>query len=185
MGRINGINSDYAMKNGAVGPVFPPAKPPMAPLPSAPRVDMKLFICPYNQPNGLEAEGTVCTGVDASCPHVPEKTGHALLSLNQDQGIQLIAGPGNKVQIDQSGAIVLAPTTKVVVGKTLEITADSQTFTVTPSSAGITLQHANGARVVFKANGDMELVTKNNSGTVSIQGNLVVSGTVMRNGQVI
>lgn len=178
MGRINGINSDYAMIDGAIAKVEPnPAN-----------LELKLFLCPYEQPNGLEAESGTCNGLKTTCPNPGPKTGHALLHLSQTEGIKLVTDDGTKLQLFQNaggnaGLIALSPAGgKVHIDGAMELVAAGHTLTVTPSAAGITLQHANGSRVVFKANGDLELVTKNNAGTVTIQGNLVVSGTLTRNG---
>jgi hypothetical protein len=184
MGRINGINSDYKMIGGQIKPSVPEAIPP-APLIGAPPLELKLFICPYNQPSALqsEVEALICDGTNATCPTL--NVGHALVHLSQTDGIKLTAGLENTVQVAQNGMIALSPTNgqTVQVNGPLVVLANGHTLTITPSAAGITLQHANGAKVVFKPNGDMDLVTKNNTGTVNIQGNLVVSGTLTRQGQ--
>lgn len=181
MARINGINSDYAMIDGAITKVEP----------SPANLELKLFLCPYAQPNGLEAESGTCSGLEASCPHPNPKTGHALVHLSQTEGLKLCTDGGTLVQLNQNaggnpGVILLHPAGgKVMVDGAVELVAGGHTLTITPSGTGITLQHANGAKVVFKPNGDLDLVTKNNTGTVNIQGNLVVSGTLSRQGQLL
>lgn len=178
MARINGVNSDYIMQEGAIIAVDP--KPA--------NLELKLFLCPHEQKNALEAESNTCTGVDTLCPSPALKTGHALLHLSQTEGIKLKTDGGNELRLHQNsgqdaGVILLKPASKVKVTGVMELVAGGHTITITPSATGVTLQHANGARVVFKANGDLDLVTKNNTGTVNIQGNLVVSGTLSRQGQ--
>jgi hypothetical protein len=178
MGRINGINSDYKKIDGTITKVTPePAN-----------LELKLFLCPYDEPNGLEEESGICNGLKGSCPNAGPKSGHALLHLSQTEGINLVTDDGTKLQLHQNtgpnaGVIALSPASgKVRIDGAVELVAGGHTLTITPSGTGITLQHANGARVVFKTNGDLDLVTKNNTGTVNIQGNLVVSGTLSRNG---
>lgn len=205
MARINGINSDYIL--GPDGIVEVP--------PSPGNLDLKLFLCPYKEPNGLEATSGTCTGTDAACPHAGAKTGHALVHLSETQGIRLATDAGTHLQLHQNsgpdaGKISLRPAAAVVrVEGSLELSAGGHTFhlgthatgvqldgalqlvagghtlSITPSATGITVQHANGARVVFKPNGDLDLITKNNTGVVTIQGNLVVSGTLSRQGQIL
>jgi hypothetical protein len=178
MARINGINSDYAMVDGAIAKVEPnPAN-----------LELKLFLCPYEQPNGLEAESGTCNGLKTTCPNPGPKTGHALVHLSQNEGIKLVTDDGTMLQLHQNsggspGQIVLHPAgTKVKIESALELVAGGHTITITPSAQGVTLQHTGGASVVFKPNGGMDILTLNNTGTVTIQGNLVVSGTLTRQG---
>jgi hypothetical protein len=181
MARINGINSDFAMVGGKIDKVTPtPAN-----------LELKLFLCPYEQNNALEAESGVCNGLNSTCPNPGPKTGHAIVHLSQNEGISLVTDGGTKLQLHQNsgpnaGTIALSPANaKVRINGALEIVSQGQTFTITPSPAGITLQHTNGAGVVLKANGDIDLITKNNTGNVNIQGNLIVSGTVTRQGELL
>ncbi len=214
MGRINGVNSDYKMIGGAIGKVEPnPAN-----------LELKLFLCPYEQHNELEAETGTCAGIDTVCPNPGPKLGHALLHLSQTEGITLKTDGGTTLQLHQNagptpGLIAMTPAGGKVrvngamelvagghtismtpsatgvalqhtngakldfkVGGAMEIVAGGQSITITQSAAGITLQHTNGSKVVFKPNGNLDLITNNNTGTVNIQGNLVVSGTLSRNG---
>lgn len=181
MARINGINSDYIL--GPDGIVEVP------PLPG--NLDLKLFLCPYKEPNALEATSGTCTGTDSACPHDGPKTGHALVHLSETQGVRLATDSGTQLRLHQNsgvdaGKISLSPAAAVVkVNGGMEMVAGGHTLTITPSATGITVQHANGARVVFLPTGDLQLITKANTGTVTIQGNLVVTGTVTRQGQII
>lgn len=216
MARINGINSDYRMVGGKVQEVSP------APLPPPANLDLKLWICPAGSPNGLEAETGTCTGLNTTCPSA--HAGHALVHLSETEGLKLVTDAGTSLQLFQNsgpnaGQIVLHPAAaKVHVDGVLELTAGGHTVTITPSAAGITVQHAGGGAVKFKSNGSLELttggqtvtvsgtgtaltiahangsqvafknsggldlVTNGGTGTVNISGNLVVSGTLTRNG---
>ncbi|MEM0995717.1 MAG: hypothetical protein AAGN35_01500 [Bacteroidota bacterium] len=178
MARINGVNSDYIKQGDGIIEVDP--KPA--------NLEMKLFICPYGQPSSLEAESNYCDGTDSGCPNsAGNDPGHALMQLSQSDGVRLQADGGNELRVHQgNGPITLAPASGTVeVSGALTLEVDGQRLSITPSTAGIMLEHTNGARVVFLPNGDLDLITKNNSGTVNIQGNLVVSGTLTRMGVVL
>lgn len=101
--------------------------------------------------------------------------------------IQLTAN-GHTVTITPSGTGITiqhagGASVKFEAGGTLKLTAGAQTVTVSEAGGGLRLSHANGSSVTLKTNGGMDLITSNNTGTVNIQGNLVVSGTLSRQGQ--
>lgn len=181
MGRINGINSDYIL--GPDGIIEVPHTPGT--------LDLKLFLCPYDQPNALQETSGTCTGTEAACPNAGPKTGHALVHLNETSGISLQTDGGTTLRVHQNsgpdaGKISFSPAAAIVkVNGAIELVAGGHTITITPSATGISFQHSNGAQVVFKPTGDLDLITKNNTGTVNIKGNLVVTGTVTRQGQII
>ncbi|MEO1261098.1 MAG: hypothetical protein AAFZ15_20015 [Bacteroidota bacterium] len=161
MARINGVNSDFHLQtNGEIkedqgDPLF-----------------MKLFICPYNEPNALEeASGAVCTGIDTACPATPNKTGHALVELNQDNGITLRTDNGNNLQVDQGGNIRLNPNgdLKVKTGFTIKVTGNK-----------VSLESPSGAKVVMQSNGNVDIFTKNDNGNVVVHGNLQYTGTLAK-----
>lgn len=177
MARINGVNSDYIKQGDGIIEVDPrPAN-----------LEMKLFICPHEQNSALEAENNICIGEDSACPNPGPKTGHAMVQLSQNNGIRMMAGDDNLLQVHQgSGSIEMSPASgQVQVNGAIRLVANGHTITIVPSASGISMTHTNGASVEFKPNGDLDLNTKNSSGTVNIQGNLVVSGTVTRQGQII
>ncbi|MCB9232794.1 MAG: hypothetical protein H6581_14075 [Bacteroidia bacterium] len=184
MARINGVNSDYKFINGIVDKSWKP------PLP-APNLEMKLFICPYEEKNALEADNNICVGEDNACPHAVTQNGHAFVHLSQTEGIKLKTDGGTQIQLEQNsgggtGKITLNPASGTThFNGEIELVANGHTIKISPLGTGISLKHTNGAEVVFKANGGLDLITKNNTGTVNIQGNLVVSGTLTRQGQAI
>ncbi|HHG85209.1 MAG TPA: hypothetical protein ENJ82_10735 [Bacteroidetes bacterium] len=180
MGRINGVNSDYTRQGDGIIEVTP--KPA--------NLELKMFICPHDQKNALEAESAICTGLDSACPNPGPKTGHALLHLSESEGLRLGTDAGTELRLHQNtgpdaGKIVLSPAaSEVRIVGALKLEAGGQTVTITPSAAGISIA-GGGAEIVLKPNGDLDLVTQNGTGTVNIMGNLVVSGTLTRTGQQI
>lgn len=180
MARINGINSDYVLQGDQIIEIDP--KPA--------NLELKLFICPHDQNNALQAENSVCTGEDSACPNPGAKSGHALVHLSQNGGIRLVTDGGTELQLHQNsgpdaGVIALRPAgAKVHLEGALELEAGGRTLTITPSGAGVTIA-SGGAQVRMLPNGNLDLITQGNSGTVTVQGNLVVSGTLTRQGQQI
>lgn len=160
MARINGVNSDYHLKtNGEI------KEEPGNPL------FMKLFICPYKQPSALEkASGPVCTGTNTACPS-PTKTGHAMVELNQANGITLMTDNGNSLNVDQAGNIQLNPSNdlKIKTGFTIKVTGNT-----------VSLESPGGSKVVLQANGNVDIFTKNNAGNVVVHGNLQYTGTLAK-----
>jgi len=95
MARINGANSDYkrvgdSIKEDLSNPIF-----------------LKIYICPNEQLNPLEEpkDGKeVCEG--NFCPnHILD--GHAMIHLNQQTGVEIMAGEKNRILIKQNGDIEL------------------------------------------------------------------------------
>jgi flagellar basal body rod protein FlgF len=158
MARINGINSDYRMIGGKIQEVLPPPA----------NLELKLFICPTAQPNGLEAEAATCNGQNTTCPSA--HVGHALLHMHQVDGIKLVTDNGNMLQLNQAGVIALSPPTKVQVTSPLEVVKDGQTITVTPSGTGVLVQHTGGSSIRFKSNGTLEITTGGQTVTISGSG---------------
>ncbi len=176
MARINGVNSDYKFKGGAIEEVKPAPNP----------LELKLFICPTAQKNSIEAEGTVCTGINTACPATPAaaKNGHALLHLHQLTGLNLVTDNNNRLQLDQSGTILLQPpaTGKVETRGKVEMknAAGSKTMiTVTNDSVIIT---AGGSRIELQNTGNIQIDLAA-AKEVVVNGNLRVTGTV--NGKIL
>ena len=173
MGRINGVNSDYKFKNGAIEEVRP------APTP----LELKLFICPNNQKNSIEAEAGICNGINTTCPGNP-KTGHAMLHMHQQSGLQLVTDNNNKLQLDQGGTILLQPGS----GGKVETRGNVEMKNAAGNATALTLQNNTvvitvaGARIEIKSDGNIEL-TPAAGKAVKINGNLTVTGTV--NGKTI
>lgn len=212
MARVNGVNSDYQLINGTIQEVSSePAE-----------LYMKIFICPYRQPNALEplnGASRRCEGIDSLCPKGDKgdgALGHAMIQLHQGEGIKLITDKDNRLVLDQEGNIRLSPSINgkaevngafVIKRKSGEevlldvslnkislqvdggpkIHIDGNRVQVIKQSSpkkvivditedDITLEADSGAKVSLKQNGDIDLHTKANSGTVTIHGNLHVTG---------
>ncbi|MEM6263411.1 MAG: hypothetical protein AAGI38_12940 [Bacteroidota bacterium] len=175
MARINGTNSDYVFDAVSGGVVEVPDPKPA--------VEMRLFICPYDMPNTLEDQGSEpsrCIGIDEDCPN-PTKSGHALMHLHQNDGITLRTDNRNILQLTQNGDIQLRPSTggQAEVRGIFEVRqASGNTVLLEVGPSDVRIRAVNGAEVVIRSNGNIDLITENNAGTVNIQGNLVVSGTI-------
>ena len=95
MGRINGANSDYKRVGNGIQEVL-----------SNP-IFLKIYICPNEQLNPLEEpkDGKkVCEG--NSCPD-HSLAGHAMIHLNQETGVEIMAGEKNRILVKQNGDIEL------------------------------------------------------------------------------
>jgi hypothetical protein len=172
MARINGVNSDYRFSNGAIKEVKPAPSP----------LELRLFICPSGQKNQLEAEGTVCQGQNTTCPALA--TGHALLHLHQGTGISLVTDNNNRLQLDQSGNLLLQPsgTGKVETRGPVEMKDAAGNATLLTVTANAVILTAGGARIELQNNGNIQ-ITPAAAGKVTILGNLEVTGLV--NGKTI
>lgn len=177
MGRINGENSDYELVDGQIQQVDP-----------FQTLELRLFICPYDQPNKLEplngASGR-CTGIKSACPHVPEKNGHALVHLHQNEGVSLIADNNNELKVDQSGNIQLNPVAggEVQIKGKLRLTIGSNTLLEVGDNNEVVLQSPSGAQVKLQQNGSIDVTPKSGStinlnGDVAVTGNITASGTI-------
>ena len=186
MARINGINSDYKKTGESILPVEPPPS----------NLELKLFLCPYGEPNQLEAESNVCTGTDTACPHSPQDSGHAMVHLSQADGIRLQTDSDNQLRLFQKddqnfpGSIHLSPSSpgeakvngKLRVDGNFEVrTSNGNTVLINVTGSTVTVRNSSGARIVLKSNGDMDLHTSGNNGNVKVHGNLLVTGTVTPN----
>lgn len=192
MARINGINSDYKKMGDGIVEV--------SPQPS--NLELKLFLCPYGEPNQLEEESGVCTGTEAACPHPAPKNGHAMVALSQSEGIRLQTDGNNQLRLFQTsdpshpGSIHLNPTNagEAKVNGDFRVdgeaefrgdfqvrTSNGNTILIDVSSSTVTVRNSSGARIVLKSNGDMDLHTSGNNGNVKVHGNLLVTGTVTPN----
>lgn len=155
--RINGINSDYKMGNsGAIEEV------------EGDPLFMRLFICPNRQPNKLKQKTGVCEGIGTSCPANP-KTGHAMVELNESDGVILRTDGNNNLVVGQDGHIELNAKNHVKI---------KSTFTIKISGNQASLESNGGAKIILKSNGNIEIATKNNTGEVLIKGNLKYTGTL-------
>ena len=95
MGRINGANSDYQYDGNNVVEVKP--KPD--------QLYMKIYICPGEEKSPLETNINPCTGTKAGCPN--HHNGHAMIHLNKDMGVEIVAGDNNRILVKQNGDIEL------------------------------------------------------------------------------
>jgi len=168
MGRINGVNSDYKFKNGAIEEIKPLPNP----------LEMKLFICPNNEKNSVEAESEICNGISSTCPANP-KSGHAMLHLHQQSGLQLLTDNNNKLQLDQNGNIILQPggVGKVETRGNVEMKNASGNATALAILNNTIVITVAGAKVEVKTDGSIEL-TPAAGKAVKINGNLTITGTV-------
>ncbi|MEM8897359.1 MAG: hypothetical protein AAGC85_04610 [Bacteroidota bacterium] len=97
MARINGANSDYKFDEGTGSVVENKSVSPLY---------MKIFICPYDQPSSLQAGGSAaCEGSDDTCPNAIT-TGHASITLHQEEGIILLTDESTRIQIPQNGGAI-------------------------------------------------------------------------------
>ena len=183
MARINGVNSDYQFDDGTgqITEVYDDSKT----VAQNPPVEMKLFICPYNKPNGLEdldGESSRCEGTNTSCPN-PVKTGHAHLHLHTSQGAILQADNDNRIQVDQAGDIQLSPSSggEVLVDGIIRVKRAGQSapdFTIEAKSNEVWLESSYGSKIVFRSNGNIDLYPATTSDTVRVRGKLQVDGTI-------
>jgi hypothetical protein len=196
--RIKGVNSEY--ERNADNEVVPVTPPPG-------KLFLKIFICPYNQPSRMEApSGTpVCEGTDTQCPEFghpdPEdpNPGHAMIHLDEGDGIKLVTDGGNQIQLNQGGNILLSPTAagSVRVNGAFVISGNVEAngaFVIKNSSGSqvvvdvsentISLQTTTGAKILLKADGNIELFTQNNTGMVKINGNARVTGDLTVDGTI-
>lgn len=119
MGRINGANSDYIHDGKGV------IKQQTDPL------FMKLYICPSGQPNPLEAPDDVCIGTNDDCPGLP--SGHAMVHLNAEHGVEIMAGDQNRILVKQNGDIELGKEgggAKITLKDDGQIIIDAGTVTI-------------------------------------------------------
>jgi hypothetical protein len=95
MGRINGANSDY--KHNGSGVVEQQSSP----------LYLKLYICPDGLKSPLETNDPLiqCKGTKNDCPS--NKIGHALIHLNEEDGVEIMAGDNNRILVKQNGEIEL------------------------------------------------------------------------------
>lgn len=106
--------------------------------------------------------------------------------VHVDGALELAAG-GQTVTItpDATGITVQHVSGAMLKFKTngsIDLTMSGQTLNIATGGNALNLTHNNGSKVAFKTNGGMDLVTNGGTGTVNISGNLVVSGTLTRNG---
>lgn len=170
MARINGTNSDYHFIGGAIQEVKPKPSP----------LELKLFICPTGQKNSLEAEGGICQGQNATCPAPPaQRAGHAMVHLHQNTGLQLATDNNNRLQLDQSGNILLLPTSagKVETRGQVEMKNAAGNATLITVTANSVILSAGGARIELQNNGNIQ-ISPAAGRKVTITGNLDVTGKV-------
>ena len=184
MGRINGVNSDYGRIKGVISPMPSPMPAPVSPAPTPPpqwkTLELKLFICPENIPNRLEADTSVCEGLNTSCP--AHGAGHALVQLHENDGLRLVTDNNNCLQLDQSGNINMTPATtgKVVMTGNVEIrngvlnildAGGNPFLSVANSAFNLNI---NGLSMNIDASGNLT-ITPPPSGKVTINGDLNVN----------
>ncbi|MEM1167566.1 MAG: hypothetical protein AAGJ08_00350 [Cyanobacteria bacterium P01_H01_bin.35] len=147
MVRIKGANSDYKYVGNAEEPIKEDK--------SADPLYMEIFICPNDQPSKIEQhEGeSYCQGTDKDCPS-QEKTGHAKIRLDQEQGIILSVKDTEALQVTDGEVGIF--------DKALVIKRDRQ------NTSGLIIQFGE-AQISLKDNGEIEL-----QGKVSITGELVL-----------
>ena len=180
MARINGANSDFELKqDGSIQEVKPLPNP----------LDLNMFICPYDQPNKLQEPSKVenkpyCTGIDTDCPEVSPNNGHALVNLNQTNGITLRTDKGTNLNVDQNGNINLSPGRVGNVFGEVRIKNETKVLlTIKSSGDDMILESSGGARLILKSDGDLELLPASNK-KVLITGDLEVEGDISLNGDV-
>jgi carbon monoxide dehydrogenase subunit G len=181
--RIKGANSDYRYdlsKNQIVQEGGLENK----------KVYLKIFVCPYGMPSRVEPhEGESCEGIDAECPHGKQSPGHALISLDQEEGIKLIAANNNQLIVDQKGSIQLCAAKQVEVkgnlvthspvevNNTLIVKQkNGKNVILEISEKSITMQVVGGAKISINESGNIELSPSGNSGKVIVNGDLDVKG---------
>ena len=170
MGRINGENSDYKLVDGQIQPVDP-----------FQTLELRLFICPYNQPNKLEPLDDAlgrCTGIVSVCPHVSQKNGHALIHLHQNEGISLVTDNNNQLRLDQNGNIQLNPAAggEVQIKGKLKLTIGGNNLEVGYNNE-VMLQSASGAQVILKQDGSIDITPKSDS-TINLKGDVAVTAHI-------
>lgn len=175
MVRIKGENSDYRYvpAQSSIQTVEPPPD----------QLYLNLFLCPYDHPSRVEPhteEVPCCLGTDHQCPEAPgthTAPGHALIRLDQKNGISLVTDHQNQINLSQDGTIQLCPppTGQVEIHNTLVLRhPDGQTTHLEITPQGLLIQGPGGSQIRLDAHGNLELTP--GSGTVKINGNLSVTG---------
>lgn len=119
MGRINGANSDYKFSNGKVieqqtNPLY-----------------LKIYICPNGEKNPLEASDQLCVGTDEHCPG--QASGHAMIHLHKELGVEIMAGENNRILVNQNGDIELGKengAAKITIKNDGEVIIDASLVTI-------------------------------------------------------
>ncbi|MEL6863840.1 MAG: hypothetical protein AAFP19_05445 [Bacteroidota bacterium] len=174
MARINGVNSDYRYDESQQGVVEVQPRP--SPL------EMKLFICPYDQPSALEAldgASSACQGTNTQCPQ-PGATndGHAMVRLHQNEGVSLVADDDNRIDVQQNGNIQINPANRVRVNGPFEVRQRGGTSVwLNITDTQVRIESGSGAVVVLQSDGDIELRPASGR-QVIVRGNMRVTGTI-------
>ncbi len=184
MVRIKGCNSDYLfdLKTGQIQEQSKD-KP----------VYLKIFVCPNDMPSPVEEpyDGKVdnwCQGTDAACPAPQKKTGHALISLHQTEGIAFVTpnpivakGPFQVQPDGQQPVFQVTNTDCLMTGSVVLQTKPDKGFQISVSDQGIVLSSPDAAMIRVTHN-TIE-ITPGKTGTVKINGNLEVTGAITMAGQ--
>lgn len=155
MGRVNGGNSDYIFKGGAISPQVEMAGGvpiPAAGVAAVPELYLKIYICPHGKPSALETETAAeqCKGLKATCPQAGAKKGHALVHLHQETGLELVTD-NSRIHLNQAGKIALEAT-QIELGK------GAAKLTVNFSGNDVLLANpTGGAAIILKADGSIEI----------------------------
>lgn len=181
MVRIKGANSDYLY----TGDLKEPIKEDKNAYP----LYLKIFICPNDMPSRVEKphDGKWCEGTDAECPS-QEKEGHALICLDEKEGISLVANKGISLftnnKIKAKGTFVLEANSgkEVLMASENSLSFVGKDIDLKISEQEVSMQ-LGGAKISITQSGDIELSTPNQrqitiKGNLTVQGNLKVTGNL-------
>jgi len=170
MVRIKGANSDYVYTGDSTEPIKEDK--------NADPLYLKIFICPNDMPSRVEKphQDQWCEGTDETCPS-PEKKGHAMICLHQQDGISLVTPNTVKAK----GAFAVESNSGKEV---LRVSENHLSFRLKPnknqeislkiSEEEVSMQ-LGGANISITQAGDIELSPQNQH-QVTIKGNLTVEG---------
>ena len=178
MVRIKGENSDYKynLETGNIHEVQPQPE----------HLYLQIFLCPYDHPSSVEehqGEETCCQGTDHQCPEQEHGSsdGHALIRLDQKQGISLVTDNHNQILVNQTGKIQLSPSSggQVEVNGALVVQQkDGQNVMLEISDSGVFIQAVGGAKIHLDHQGNIDLFPAP-GGKVRVNGDLEVTGKVL------
>ena len=100
--RIKGVNSEYRWEGSAheegAG---------IKEVPSPEKLFLKLFICPSAMPGWMEPplsnKLNRCEGTHWNCPNSIDPAGHAMITLSEHKGLELVTDGDNYLTLDQQG----------------------------------------------------------------------------------
>ncbi len=192
--RIKGVNSEYRWDRGGIVEVDPKED-----------LYLRIFICPNYMPSEIEEPlddtDKRCVGTDQDCPAPKDKnlnTGHAMIQLNQKNGIELSVGNGNKLIIGQDTESEIPDSLsfmRMIEGVSvshIKVTTTGEIHLKSSNGLGIKILNdciqvsksdaASDTPIVKITEESIELFQEITTKTVKIHGNLTVNGNITYTG---